>query len=370
MSEPAAASLREAVAARALSPETDGALAAAIARIASAAGDDLDGCIFFGSRRTGAARANAFGAYDLFAVVRDYRRFYEALRRAGLMGKSPRVLSLVSRLLPPTQISVVIRETALHAKVSVIRRDVLERETSARRRDHFTIGRLFQPTRILAARSAEARERLLAAVVSAHAETWRWSRPWLPRSFSADEYGRRVLEISMSWEVRPEPQGRAAALWEAQRAAQQPVFEALLHEREAAGEVRPVGVTATSRAPGASPGAMRSAPTSAESTPGPDGGGPSLRAESPAWTLVKPVATVERLQLRVYFTFSMVRATARWAKHVLSFEGWLDYIVRKAGRHTGQPIELTDRERRWPVVFLWGRLFRYLREKNRKDVRP
>ena len=86
------------MAAQALSPETDGALAAAIARIASAAGDDLDGCIFFGSRRTGAARANAFSAYDFFAVVRDYRRFYEALRRAGLMGKSPRVLSLVSRV--------------------------------------------------------------------------------------------------------------------------------------------------------------------------------------------------------------------------------------------------------------------------------
>jgi hypothetical protein len=338
MSEEAAPSLREAVAAQALSPETDGALAAAMERLGAVAGDTLDGCIFFGSRRTAAANANAFSAYDLFAVVSAYRPFYEALWRAGLSGKGPGLVSIISRVLPPTQISVVFREPLLHAKVSVVRRDTLERETSARRRDHFTIGRLFQPTRILAARSAEARERLLAAVVSAHAETWRWSRPWLAPSFSADDYGRRVLEISMSWEVRPEPQGRAAALWEAQRAVQRPVFEALLREREAGGDVRAVGS--------------------------------SLRTEPVTWTPVNAVRLLERLRLRSYFTKSMLRSTARWGKHVLSFDGWLDYIVRKASRHTGQPLELTARERRWPLLFLWGRVFRYLREKNRKDVRP
>jgi hypothetical protein len=334
-------SLREAVAAEALSPETDATLAAAMGRLASAAGDTLDGCVFFGSRRTGAAKANAWSAYDLFAVVEAYRPFYEALRRAGLTGKSPRLLGLVSRVLPPTQIAIVFRDPELHAKVSVIRRDALVRETSPGRRDHFTIGRLFQPTRILAARSAEARERMLAAVVSAHAETWRWSRPWLPPSFTADDYGRRVLEVSMSWEIRPEPPGRARALWEAQRDAQRPVFEALLRELESAGEVRPA--TLAGREPD--------------------------RAFA-TWTVMQPPRVVETLRLRTYFTSSMLRATARWAKHILSFEGWLDYIVRKASRHTGQPIELTGRERRWPLVFLWGRVFRYLRDRNRKDVRP
>ena len=63
---------------------------------------------------------------------------------------------------------------------------------------------------------------------------------------------------------------------------------------------------------------------------------------------------------------AIVRATARWLKHVVTFEGWLDYIVRKASRHGGAPIVLTERERRWPLVFLWGRLFAFLRSKNRK----
>ena len=81
------------------------------------------------------------------------------------------------------------------------------------------------------------------------------------------------------------------------------------------------------------------------------------------------VAARERLALTRLLHAVDRRATARWAKHVVSFEGWLDYIVRKASRHTGQPIELPPRERRWPLLFLWGRVFRYLREKNRKGAR-
>jgi hypothetical protein len=319
--------LREAVAALAFSPETDEALVAAVGALRAACGDSLDGLVFFGSRRTGAANANAWSAYDLFAVVPAYRPFYAALARAGLSGKRPWLLAAISPWLAPTQVSLRF-EPPLHAKVSVIRRDALQRETSGRRHDHFTIGRLFQPVRILGANGDASREALLSAVVSAHAETWSWSRPWLAPEFSADEYGQRVLEVSMGFELRPEPSGRAGALWVAQRALQQPVFRTLLEDLESAGNL-----------------ARR----------GPD-----------RWAIIEPVTAGERIRLRFYFILSMARATLRWSKHILSFEGWLDYIVRKASRHTGEAIELTPRERRWPLVFLWGRVFRHLREKNQK----
>jgi hypothetical protein len=47
--------------------------------------------------------------------------------------------------------------------------------------------------------------------------------------------------------------------------------------------------------------------------------------------------------------------------------------VRKAERHTGQKITLTERERRHPLVFLWPRFLRfYWRDRNRngKAARP
>jgi hypothetical protein len=320
--------LREAVAVQALSPESDPALIAAVERLAAAAGDTLEAVVFFGSRRTGAARANAFSAYDLFAIVSAYRAFYDALRCSGLSAKSPGLLALASRWLPPTQISLRVLDPALHAKVSVIETSAFLRETSARRRDHFTIGRLFQPSRVVHARSEAARERALDGLVSAHAETWLWARPWLPARFDAEAYARRALEISLSWEIRPEPPGRALALWNAQREAQLPVFTALLAELEARGELR------------------RAAPGQGELVP------------------VRPVSPLERLRLRAYFSLSIVRATARWSKHMVSFEGWLDYIVRKASRHSGEPIELSQRERRWPLLFLWGRAFRFLKQRS------
>jgi hypothetical protein len=326
----AVASLARAVAERALSPSEDPPLDAAVRRLAAAAADTLAGLVFFGSRRTGAAHANAWSAYDLFVVVEGYRAFYDSLRRAGLTGKRPGLMALVSGWLPPTQCSLPFLAEGVHVKATVVRCDTWRRETSKHRRDHFCIGRLCQPTRLLYARDEDARRLLLEGLVSSHRETWRWSRPWLPPTFDAEAYGRSALRTSMRWEVRPEPAGRADALWDAQRDLQVPVFEALLGELEELGEVAPV--------PG-HPGKF--APR-------------------------RPVGRAERVRLEHYFRRSIVRATARWLKHTVTFEGWLDYIVRKAGRHTGRPIVLTERERRWPWVFLWGRLFRYLRHKNQQ----
>ena len=322
--------LARAVAERALSPSDDPALDAAVRRLSAAAGDTLDGLVFFGSRRTGAARANAWSAYDLFVVVEGYRAFYDALRRAGLTGKRPGLMAFVSGWLPPTQYSLRFEPEGVHVKAAILRRDTWGRETSARRRDHFCMGRLCQPTRILYVRDEDARGLLLEGLVSSHRETWHWARPWLPPTFDAVQYGLSALRTSMRWEVRPEPPGRADALWEAQRDLQMPVFEALLRELEERGEVEPV--------------------------PGRAGW---LRA-------TRPVRAIERLRCQLYLRRSIVRATARWLKHVVTFEGWLDYIVRKASRHTGEPLALTERERRWPWIFLWGRFFRYLRRKNQQ----
>jgi hypothetical protein len=327
----AEAPLAQALAERTLAPTGDARLDAAVEALAAAAGETLVGLSFFGSRRTGAARVDAWSAYDLFVVVTAYRPFYAALRRAGLVRRAPWLLALASRFLPPTQVSLRFPEQGVHIKGSVIDLGAFERETGSGRHDHFCIGRLFQPTLLLGTRDAAARDRLLAALLSALRETWGWSRPWLPPSFDAEGYGRSALATSMQWEVRPEPAGRAEQLWQAQRALQVPVLEALLGELAAAGAV--VG-----------------APT----TPG-------------LWSPARPVTGLERARRSMYFRLSIVRATARWLKHMVSFEGWLDYIVQKASRHTGEEIRLSERERRFPLVFLWGRVFRHIAETRKGE---
>ncbi len=69
----------------------------------------------------------------------------------------------------------------------------------------------------------------------------------------------------------------------------------------------------------------------------------------------------QRMRARIYFARSKVRGTARWAKHVVTFNDWLPYVKRKVERRTGLTIELTPAEERWPLILLWPKAIWVLR---------
>ena len=52
---------------------------------------------------------------------------------------------------------------------------------------------------------------------------------------------------------------------------------------------------------------------------------------------------------------------ARWLKALATFEGGLDYAIWKLERHSGVKVTLSERQRRWPWLYLWGELFRLYR---------
>ncbi len=320
--------LRQAITARVAAPPS--ADAARVAEgLCRVGGASLASILFFGSRKT-RARPDAYSAHDLVIAVDDYGSFYRALRASGQLRRPPALVALLNRLLPPNQVSVSIPgqggET-LRAKCAVVSTPTLRRETSVRRRDHFLAGRLFQPTGLLHARDEATRGSMFDALEAAHRSTLSWVRPWLPLHFGVDEYTQTLLAVSFRGEIRPEPEGRSLALWTAQQEYLRPVYGVLLEELESAGELRA------------------------------EGGG--------RYSLARPVTRGESLRLRAYFARSLARATLRWAKYVVTFDDWLEFIVRKARRHTGQDIVLTERERRLPLVFLWPRVFKYLRHKDR-----
>ena len=318
-----AAAVRERVLTAEPSPE-----AAALARhLVEMAGDSVSAIVFFGSRKS-RARPDPYSAYDMFVVITDARAFYGRLSAHRAVRRSPMLLAALQAVLAPNQISFTSSpaDAAPRAKCAVVTASMLRRQTSAARDDHFCLGRLFQPTGILYAAPGREEE-TLEVLVRAHALTYAWGRPWLPPRFDVGEYCRTLLRVSFAAEIRPEPEGRAQALFEAQQDYLRPVYSTLLAALARAGELR-------------------------EEAPG-------------VYALVRPVGALERLRLSAYFRWSMVRATVRWAKYVVTFDDWLDFIVRKARRHTGEDIVLTDRERRMPLVFLWPRVIHYLRHKDR-----
>jgi hypothetical protein len=326
--------VREALLSRVLPARQDPQAAAAARAVAEKGGAAVRAVIFFGSRKT-RARPDAYSAWDFFVLVSSYREFYRSLHAAGALRRSPALVSSLNAVMPPNSLALRVSDplggAPLLIKCAVVSLDDFRRDTSPRHRDHFLLGRLFQPAEVLYAADASGADEALDGLARAATLTYTWVRPWLPRRFDVAEYCRTLLRVSFAAEIRPEPEGRAEALWQAQQDALRPVYAVLLAELRRAGELEE--------------------PEPGQFSPG------------------RPVPAGERLRRAAYFRWSLVRATARWAKYVVTFEDWLEFILRKARRHTGEDIVLTPRERRHPLVFLWPRVFRYLREKDARGAR-
>ena len=320
--------LREAVRAHAFADTGPSEARRGASEIARLGGHEVLAVVFFGSRKTKPSD-DPWSAHDFFVLLRDHHGFYASLHGHGALLRSPALLAALNRWLPPNQLSLrlALPGGPLRAKCAVISLDTLLRETSERRRDHFCAGRLFQPAEVAWVRDEQAAAAALLALTSAHRITYDWARPFLPAEFDAAGYARTLLGVSMAAEIRPEPKGRAEALVDSQRDYYSAVYGLLLAELLVGGEL--------------------------------------VQRDGGRYALARPVTAWESAFAQLFFRWSLLRATARWAKHVLTFDDWLEYILRKAQRHTGQDISLSERERRWPLVFLWPRVLRYLREKDR-----
>jgi hypothetical protein len=161
-----------------------------------------------------------------------------------------------------------------------------------------------------------------------------WVAPYLDEEFDAASVGRRLLAVCYRGEFRPEAANRSDTIFEAQRT----------HFAEALGPVLEEGAKAGWLA-------------AVDDAPG-------------RYRLDAPPGWRARLRWRWHFIRSKARVTARWPKHVLTFDNWLPYILRKVERRTGMQVELTSLERRLPLIFLWPKVVRVLRARPAKERLP
>ena len=207
------------------------------------------------------------------------------------------------------------------AKCCVLSLGDLGRACGPRPADHFVRARLFQQVHLVHARDEAGRRAATAAIVAARRGTFGWSRPFLPVTFDARRYARTLLEISYAAEIRPEAPQHIDVLVSAQSPTLVPVFDALLRALAARGV---------------------------------------LAREADAFRDTRPPGAIGRALARGWFARSKARATLRWLKYVALYDDWLDYVVRKVERRSGVTLELTERERRWPLLFLWPKALRYI----------
>ena len=283
--------------------------------------------VHYGSHTHGGGAPEG-SAWDFFVIVERYAEAYRALAAAGVRVRPGRA-AFLNRILPPNVIAVDMpgEGPTLSAKCCVLSLADLTRACSAHPRDHFVRARLFQPVQRVWVRDADARAAVTAAIVAARAGTFEWARPFLPQRFDAATYARKLLEISYRAEIRPEDDARIDALLQAQGATLLPVLDALL------ASLADRGV---------------------------------LVREGSVYRDPSPPGALARFAARGWFNLSKVRATLRWAKYVALYDGWLDYVLKKVERRSGERFDLSERERRWPLLFLWPRALRFLGRQERR----
>jgi len=296
--------------------------------LADACGDTTVAVVHYGSHAQH-SEPRAESAHDFFVIVDRYRDAYRSLASRGVARFRPRVATVLNRLLAPNVIRVRVPGVtpALESKCAVYSWSDFRLAASTRARDHFALGRLFQHVQVAWTRDPESTERVVDLLIGARIATFAWGSPYLPHQFDVDAYCRILLETSFAAEIRPEGSERVDMLLAAQRQTLLPVYTALLDQ------------LVQQRI---------------------------LARNGKVYTVVAPVGKWAKFRAAMYFRRSEIRATARWLKYIALYDDWQEYILQKIARRSGVSVELTERERRWPLIFLWPKAIRYLRSRPQR----
>jgi hypothetical protein len=293
-----------------------------------ACGRNLVCVVFFGSRLLGTSPGEGSAA-DLFVVVENYLHFYEAIGSRLPTSRHSGIMAALNRMLPPN--IIYLNDPGglrAGAKCFVVTEGDLAHGLSADSKDHFFRGRLSQRVHIVKARSEKDRIAMERRVEAARYLTLDWVPLFVPEPFTVMDYCRRMMEVSYAGEIRPEAGSRVLEVCNAQSRFFRLAYGRVLNEAVAEGD---------------------------------------LLLEDGHYRLAYKTSWRQRWQVGHFFRRSKLRATLRWFKYMLTFDDWLDYIVRKVERRSGVRIELTRSERRFPIIFLWPKAVRVIRAMRRSE---
>ncbi len=276
-------------------------------------GDAVEAILYYGScLRQGDALE---GVIDLYVVVESYQAALSSVWR-----------SLVYCILPPTvkYMEVEIDGVVARTKYALISRRDFRLGTSKRWFHSYLWGRFSQPCQLVFSANHAARSFIVDCLAGAVCTLLARTAPVMPARFDAVQLWREGLSRSYRSELRPESGTRGIELADS---SAQYFADITLAAAEAAG----IDVVPDNPLP-----LSYSASSSAR------------RWSAVCWRL-------RGLQGKLL-------SIARWLKALATFDGGLDYAVWKLERHTGVRVTLSDRARRYPLIFLWGELWRLYRQ--------
>lgn len=294
-----------------LSHRNDPAVMRLVAELHRRYGTDLAAVLLYGSY----LRGKRDTLLDFYVLLHD---------GAGL----PRWQALGNHWLPPNVYHLALPaegdEEALRAKYATMTLSQFQRAMG--RFHSYFWSRFTQPAGLAMTDGEQTVERIVNALGHAVHAFVGATAPALAEPFSSAELWCRGLALTYGCELRSEPPAGAPALYEHNAGH----FDDLL-EAYAACPAAAVSRTADGRY------AARAADLII-----PSPGGSRL-----SWA-------VRRVQGKILSVLRLVKAAG-------TFEDPLDYLLWKIHRHSGVYIEPTERQRRYPLIFAWGLLWRLYR---------
>jgi len=287
-------------------------------------GDAVAAVIFYGScLRKGTHE----GVLDFYVVVDDYQSAYASF-----------YLRAINALVPPNVffLSQPSELGTLRCKYAVISERAFERGVSPACRVPYFWARFCQPALASYTRDEEARELVQRACVQSVLTLVQRLGVFLPsrgeiQRFSSAALWQEALRRTYSSELRTETPESVRGHYEADAERYDAVTGPALEQLRQQGWLE------------------------------------AVMAYGSAFEVHIPAARRLRARLRWQLSWPICKALAlvRLLKNATTFGDWVPYILWKLERHTGRSIEVTERQRRHPLLFGWPVLARLL---WRRDV--
>lgn len=271
-------------------------------------GENIVAILFYGScLRSGDPYD---GLVDLYLIVDRYREANSSLPRA-----------MWNWLLPPNVFytEVAHEDHTVRCKYAVLTLADLQRGTSRRWFHSYLWGRFCQPVAIAWQRDDDSRQKINNCLLQAIITFLQRALPALPPEGDLLSLWRDGLTLSYRTELRPESANRADEL-----------VSANLHYY----------ASVTEAASGALAPYVQLEPSES---------GLCYRTNYPASTRL-----LAKLSWKLRTVQGKLLSVARLLKALFTFDGGLDYIAWKLERHSGVSVEIPERVRRWPLIFIWG----------------
>ena len=254
---------------------------------------------------------------DLYLIIDRYRS-----------GPVSRLSALLNWLLPPNVVylETEFRERTVRAKCAIISLEDFERGVSGRWFHSYMWARFAQPCRLAHVRDNVVTERILGALESAAETMVREACPLMTDPFDSATLWRRALEETYGAELRAERPGQASEL--------------VSHDHE-----RYAKISALLCVAGALERVSENSPSGLQYRPC-----PSILQNSAArfkWFL-------RRIAGKILSVLRLIKAA-------FTFDDGAVYILWKIERHSGVSVDLSDWQRRHPVLAsttLFWRLYR------------